>query len=81
MGTRRRESQSNLIVRITKAIDDRDTLLPCPACGGDGLQLVESATGYRKITCSWCDSGLTDRITVRMFERWLRIKRVNCPEA
>jgi len=78
VGTRRRESQSRLILRITKAIEDRDTLLPCPACEGEGLQLVESATGYRKITCRWCDDGHIDKLTAKMYARWLRIKAVNC---
>lgn len=80
MGTRRRESKSRLLLRITKAIEDRDTLLYCRACGGDGLELLETATGYRKIPCKWCEDGFVDKVSASLYVRWLRIKAINCPD-
>jgi hypothetical protein len=78
MGTRRRESSSKLILRLAKAVDDRETLMPCLACKGVGRQIVESNIGtYRQTPCQWCHNGMTDRITARMFARWLRILEHN----
>lgn len=78
MGTRRRESDSRLLLRITKALEDRDTLIPCQACGGSGDHLIEYPKGgYRQVACKWCSKGFTDKETARMFQRWLRIARHN----
>lgn len=78
MGTRRRASKGRLLLRITKAVSLRDTLLPCPACKQTGKRFVEYLDGnYRLIDCRWCDSGMTDRESYAMFARWERIVRHN----
>jgi hypothetical protein len=78
MGTKRRDSSSKLMLRFAKAIEDRETLIPCDACHGKGTRLIEHRTGtYRQIACKWCRKGLTDRVMAKMFERWLRIFAYN----
>ncbi len=75
MGTKRKESQIRRLVRLTKAFAERETLLPCPACDRSGFKLVESAETYRRVSCNWCEEGLTDIQTVSMFARWERISK------
>jgi len=66
------------LLRLTKSMDDRDTLVPCQACEGEGMRLLEYENGsYRRILCNWCDRGYTDKETARMFDRWLRILKFN----
>lgn len=78
VGTRRRESDSRLIVRLTEALEKRDTLIPCLACDGAGTRIVEYPDGgYRQIGCKWCQHGFTDKVTAAMFVRWRRIRKAN----
>jgi len=63
-----------------KALEDRDTLVPCEACEHSGMRLVEyPGGGYRQLECQWCDNGFTDKESAGMFQRWLRIQRANPP--
>lgn len=78
MGTKRREAQSRRLIRMTKAIEQRETLRSCEACSGEGARILEFENGtYRKVKCSWCDDGMTDKDTARMFARWRKIQARN----
>lgn len=41
--------------------DERETLVPCPGCGGSGqINLdVKGIRRYRQILCPWCDGNCT----------------------
>ena len=70
-----------MILRLTKTMEDRDTLLPCDACGGKGSRIEEEENGcYKQVNCNWCHEGFTDRPTAKMFLRWKRILKVNLPK-
>jgi hypothetical protein len=59
-------------------MNERDTLIPCQACGGEGSRLLEYDNGsYRRISCNWCDRGFTDKETAGMLRRWQRILKAN----
>jgi hypothetical protein len=81
VGTRRRESDSRLLVRLTENVEVRDTLVPCHACDGSGNKVIEYKDGsYRQLPCPWCMSGYMDKATAKMYARWKNIRRVNkCP--
>lgn len=67
------------MARQQRGVEDRETLLPCPACGGEGKKLVERAAGlYKTVKCRWCQmAGVVDKNTMAMFSRWLRLYNVN----
>lgn len=79
MGTKRKEAQGRRLIRLTKAVENRDTLLNCEACEGVGSRIIESDDDgrYRKIPCNWCDKGLTDKDTAALFTRWQSILIAN----
>lgn len=61
-------------IRLRLRVGERETLLPCGACKGNGLTMIESATGYLAKQCRWCKgSGGVDRATMNAHARWLRI--------
>jgi hypothetical protein len=70
-----------MILRLTKSMEDRDTLVACDACGGKGSRIEEDDKGrYKQVNCNWCQEGFTDRQTAYMFLRWKRILRANRPK-
>ena len=78
MGSQKRRSSDRLQIRASMPPMERETLLPCPACGGDGKQLTETVGTYRMAPCRWCDGkGAVEAKLIAMFRRWLRIKHVN----
>ncbi len=78
MGTRRRQTTSRLTLRLTEAIEERDTLIPCEACEGAGTRIIDYPDGfYRQVACKWCQHGYTDKTMAGMFTRWLKIRQVN----
>lgn len=81
MGSNRRLSDHKLRVRLSRPEEERQTLLPCPACGGEGRlerPVANRATQYRMIDCTWCSMlGVVDARMIRLFRRWQRIRRAN----
>lgn len=78
MGTKRKESDSKLKLRLTQATKDRDTLVPCEACQASGYRLIERVDGtYRQVSCKWCDGGLATPMLAIMFRRWQAILKHN----
>jgi DNA-directed RNA polymerase subunit RPC12/RpoP len=78
MGSKRRKSQDRLSQRELVGPDDRDTLLPCEACGAQGQIIVEQDGRYAGIKCRWCDGKtLVEPVMVAMWRRWLRIVAAN----
>lgn len=78
MGSKRRESESRRLIRLTKAMEQRDTLRACEACSGEGARIVEYDDGtYRRVKCNWCEGGMTDKNTARMYGRWKKILAAN----
>lgn len=75
MGTNKKSSSDQWRFRLSLPPEDRVTLLPCPACGGDGKSLTDDGKRYTVIACRWCDgSGVVDSKIISMFRRWLKIK-------
>lgn len=65
---------------------ERDTLVTCPACKGNGKVLREDGRSYRMMPCQWClgVTGVPRGIQLK-FQRWLRIAtaakvRGRCPK-
>jgi len=78
MGKLRSDSERIRRARLKLNVDDRDTLLPCPACNGEGKRLVETKGRYRQWSCSWCNgTGATGALMVKAFRRWLGIANWN----
>lgn len=87
MGSKRKQSSQRLRLRSALPNQDQETLIPCPACNGQGYQSHErKMVSYAMIACPWCETkGLIDHIMRRLFLRWLRIYNVNrlygrCPK-
>lgn len=79
MGTRKRDSDQRLQLRISKLTeDDRETLHVCNACGGKGTREIPvpgEPGRYRQKRCVWCvGKGCVDHVVAAMFERWLRMR-------
>jgi transcription elongation factor Elf1 len=53
---------------------ERDTLVTCPACKGNGKVMLEGTRSYRLVPCKWCGgvTGVTKDIHAK-FRRWMRI--------
>jgi DnaJ-class molecular chaperone len=49
--------------------EDRETLLPCPCCGGSGMIGQEcGASYYRRAICPYCDGeGHTFRDLIKLY--------------
>lgn len=78
MGSERRKSSDRLQLRLHIPSEDRPTLIPCPACEGEGLAGPQTTTQYHMGRCKWCDgSGLVDRKIYGVFRRWLGIYHRN----
>lgn len=79
MGTWRRRSSAGLKLRLSKPPKERETLSPCPACGGSGVCLLQPTAGsYRQVQCRWCEArGYVDSAMLSAHARWLRILRWN----
>jgi len=79
MGSKREQSSQRLLLRSTLPDQDQETLIPCPACDGQGYQSRERpGVSYAVIACPWCETkGLIDHTMRRVFLRWLRIYNVN----
>jgi DnaJ-class molecular chaperone len=61
-------------VRQSQRADERETLLPCGACKGNGLIILDLEDGYLAKKCRWCNgSGGVDKATMNAHARWLRI--------
>lgn len=62
-------------LRMNKAISDRETLMPCQACSGNGYRVADDDHGrYRRFFCKWCDgTGLAAKAVTQMFKRAKRI--------
>jgi hypothetical protein len=60
--------------RTEQPADQRETLVPCPACGGDGKRIVDDdGSTYRIVGCPWCDgSGSTDSFMIKLFNEMNR---------
>jgi excinuclease UvrABC ATPase subunit len=54
--------------------DKRETLVPCPACEGNGQYLIrQNDTRYTVIACPWCDGkGYTDQFMISMYRQYER---------
>jgi hypothetical protein len=79
VGTQKTESQRRRAERLTLGKDERPTLLPCPACNGNGHHTEETSSGrYRRWACRWCAaSGMVDHVVRRLWIRYLRLRNVN----
>lgn len=78
MGTQTRKASERAMQRLQVDIEDRETLLPCPACNGEYRHLVETPMGsYKTRTCRWCNMGMVDKRITGLFTRWLRIYNAN----
>jgi transcription elongation factor Elf1 len=84
MGKKKRASTDRHKIRMTKPPEKRDTLLPCPACGGERQRPAQSEesndTNYaiRFVDCKWCDGNGVVEVGIRkMFRRWIRIYACN----
>jgi hypothetical protein len=53
---------------------ERETLVPCLACEGNGqYSIKQDGTRYTVITCPWCDAkGYTDRFMMSMYRQYER---------
>ena len=87
MGSQTRKSSSRALARVTMPSSERETLIPCPACEGQGKLLLETRDGrYKMRVCRWCDGKcFVDHAMHRVFKRWLRIMNHNrlrnlCPK-
>lgn len=80
MGKKRRESDHRLRLRLSKPRKDRETLLPCDACDGNGMRLLPTTQPYkyRRVRCAFCDgTGHVDRHMAAVYARWKSIKAAN----
>lgn len=79
MGTRRRTSTERLRIRASLSEDERSTLTPCPACGGEKVVSRDMPGGrYLSMRCRWCvGTGAVDHEMRALFLRWLRILNWN----
>lgn len=79
MGTKRRQSSDRALQRVSVPSQERETLLPCPACEGAGKRLTEKDDGtYSMLRCVWCESnGFVDHSMFKMYRRWQRILGFN----
>lgn len=74
MGTERKQSSGRLRVRLSQPPNIRNTLIPCPACEGQGSKVHESGHRYWAKVCKWCEGlGMVDDRMYKMFRRWLGI--------
>jgi len=72
------DSQRRLALRRQLPVENRDTLMPCPACSGEGKRLVEVYGRYRQMPCRWCQgNGAVPLIITAAWARWQRIKMTN----
>lgn len=71
MGKLRRKSED----RLKLDLKERDTLLPCGACMGNGVVVEENANGRYKVKkCIWCNGlGGYTRTMAAAHARWVRI--------
>lgn len=78
MGSERRDSEKRRALRLSIDPNSRPTLLPCPACAGQGKHTVEIGNRYRSKDCKWCAaSGSVDHFVMRLWVRWLKLRNVN----
>jgi hypothetical protein len=79
MSTKQRESSQRAVTRARLPSAERETLLPCPACEGQGKHLLDGPDGrYSMKRCRWCNgAGFVDHTMFRVFARWLRIYNRN----
>jgi hypothetical protein len=79
MGSQTRKSSGRSLARISIPSTERETLIPCPACEGQGKHLTESKNGrYKMRICRWCDGKcFVDHGMHAVFKRWLRILNYN----
>ncbi len=72
------DSQRRLALRAKLPTKDRDTLLPCLACNGEGQHLTEKNGSYRQSRCRWCQGiGAVGALMIAAWNRWQRIKLAN----
>ena len=87
MESQTKRSSSRALARVFVPSTERETLIPCPACEGQGRHLQEGKQGmYKMRSCRWCDGKcFVDHAMHRLFKRWLRILNYNrlrnaCPK-
>lgn len=79
MGNERKRSGEYTLGRLRHPVEDRETLLTCPACGGEGKLYKEHRVGqYRIVSCNWCEgAGAVSRRMEQVFRRWRHILAAN----
>ncbi len=77
MGTERTRSIERRAARAKLHQRDRDTLVPCLACDGEGLFGKTASDGrYNLVECRWCfGSKMMDSRMIRNFVRYRRLVR------
>jgi hypothetical protein len=75
----RKKSSDSTLHRVSLPQEDRETLLPCPACAGAQTTLEEMPDGrYHMKQCPWCQGvGSVPSYIYQAFLRWLRIYNHN----
>ena len=58
--------------------EERDTLVACHACDGEGTRTTERPDGtYRVMICLWCaGAGCVSKLTHAKYRRWNRIREL-----
>jgi DnaJ-class molecular chaperone len=83
VGNLRKSSSDRIRIRALQEVDDRETLLPCDACKGQGYSIHEKIDGcYVMKKCKWCQGlGAVVPEMLVAFRRWKNIMKCNkCKE-
>jgi hypothetical protein len=80
MGSLRRNSDANIKLQSIWPVEERDTMVTCPVCGGTKVKAIDGLfpSEYILIPCKWCNGlgSVTKKIN-EIFNRWTRIYSYN----
>jgi DnaJ-class molecular chaperone len=83
VGNLRKKLNSQIQLRSLQDTDERNTLLPCDACTGQGYRVQEKdGRRYTMKPCIWCQGmGAVIPEIAAAFRRWKNIMKCNkCKE-